>query len=161
MLIPIILVSDSSGLSRQNLLLRLICSAEIYLLRRTRSIAVLLELPGRSISQSPGHLRYLLPIAHFILDSCCSVRSADGIARGFVRASPSISWPESSHATVTRSDWGQAAPDGRGSLGSSKTRPRPHPVGTRPRAWRSQARHSGPAHWPAIVQGVSLAPAQR
>jgi hypothetical protein len=43
-LIHIILVSDSSGLSRRNLLLRLICSAEIYLLRRTRSIVVLLVL---------------------------------------------------------------------------------------------------------------------
>jgi hypothetical protein len=43
-LIRIILVSDSSGLSRWNLLLRLICSAKIYLLRRTSRIAVLLVL---------------------------------------------------------------------------------------------------------------------
>jgi hypothetical protein len=140
-LIHIILVSDLSGLSRRNLLLRLICSAEIYLLRRTRSIAVLLILSWSFHRPRLGSDRFLVRSINLSTSSGCPPPS---------RSDQCPSKEKQTKDIALRA----IAPDGRGRLGSSEARPRPRPVATHPRAWRSRARHSGPAHWPRPAIGI-------
>jgi hypothetical protein len=139
-LIVIILVSDSSGLSRRNLLLRLICSAEIYRLRRTRRIVVLLVLSWSFLCSRLGSDRFVHRIDAFLQQ----------IATLAYRSDRCSSKEKQTEDIAPRA----ITPDGRGRLGSSEPRPRPRPVGTRPRAWRSHARHSGPAHWPRPAIGI-------